>query len=562
LIDLEAPIKEVTVYADRALVTRQGNIELEAGEHELRINTLPQFLRDSLRAAGRGPQGTRILNVDITTAFLSRPPEAKLVVLQDELERLVQNQQLLEARRSALNDRRQWLRALGEQSRDFARGLAQGQMNPQDCADFFSFAANQALQDAEAAQSLEVQLKHVQQEIEAKKRELAQMQGDLLPDRLAAVVTVALAEAGEFELELSYLVMGASWHPQYDVRVQMTGEQGEGEVELTYVGVVQQSTSEGWDNVGLSLSTARPSLAAVLPELKPWYLNVYTPPIPTPVYPPTAAPMRAAKPRIASTSGIAGDQHAYLPQQSVAMPAMAVTDGPTFDGEQEVQVEERAPTPADVATATVEQTGTALIFRVGRSVDIPSDNSPHKTTIARDSLPCAFDYVSAPEIDEQVHLRATIGNTTERVLLSGDASIFLSGEYVGTTKVKMTAPVETFKIFLGIDDGIKVKRELIERSVEKGGALQGNLRRITYAYRITVHNYTAVPRRVVIRDHLPVSQHERVKVKVQSVQPTPAERTKLESINWQFTLAADSEKKIEYRFVVEHPQDVRVIGLP
>jgi uncharacterized protein (TIGR02231 family) len=556
LIDLEAPIKEVTVYADRALVTRQGSVELEAGEHELQINTLPQFLRDSLRAAGRGPQGTSILNVDITTAFLSRPPEAKVLALQDELERLVQNQQLLEARRSALNDRRQWLRALGEQSRDFAKGLAQGQMKPQDCADFFSFAANQALQDAEAAQSLEVQLKHVQQEIDAKKRELAQMQGYLLPDRLAAVVTVMVAEAGEFELELSYLVMEASWHPQYDVRVQMTGEQGEGEVELTYVGVVQQSTGEGWENVGLSLSTARPSLAAALPELKPWYLNVYTPPIPTPMYAPTAPAMRAAKPRIASTSGIAGDQ------QSGAMPAMAVTDGPRFDGEQEVEVEERAPTPADVATATVEQTGTALIFRVGRSVDIPSDNSPHKTTIARDSIPCSFDYVSAPVIDEQVHLRATIMNTTERVLLSGDASIFLSGEYVGTTKVKTTAPAETFKIFLGIDDGIKVKRELIERSVEKGGALQGNLRRITYAYRITVHNYAAAPRDVVIRDHLPVSQHERIKIKVQSMQPTPAERTKLELITWQFTLAADGEQKIEYRFVVEHPQDVRVTGLP
>ena len=560
MIDLEAPIKEVTVYADRAFVTRQGSVELEAGEHELRINTLPQFLRDSLRAAGRGPQGTRILNVDITTAFLSRPPEAKLLALQDDLERLVQNQQLLEARRSALNDRRQWLRALGEQSRDFAKGLAQGQMKPQDCADFFSFAANQALQDAEAAQSLEVQLKHAQQEIEAKKRELAHMQGDLLPDRLAAVVTVTLAEAGEFELELSYLVMGASWHPQYDVRVQMTGKQGEGEVELTYTGVVQQSTGEGWENVGLSLSTARPSLAAVLPELKPWYLNVYSPPIPPPLYSPAAVPMRAAKPRIASTSGIAGDQH--LPLQSIPTPTMAANEEVAFVEEQEVQVEERAPTPADIATATVEQTGTALIFRVGRSVDIPSDNSPHKTTIARDSIPCSFDYVSAPVIDEQVHLRATIMNTTERVLLSGDASIFLSGEYVGTTKVKTTAPAETFKIFLGIDDGITVKRELIERSVEKGGALQGNLRRITYAYRITVHNYAAAPRHVVIHDHLPVSQHERIKIKVQSMQPTPAERTKLELSNWQFTLAADGEQKIEYRFVVEHPQDVRVTGLP
>ena len=217
---------------------------------------------------------------------------------------------------------------------------------------------------------------------------------------------------------------------------------------------------------------------------------------------------------------------------------------------------------ADVATATVEQTGTALIFRVGRSVDIPSDNSPHKTTIARDNLPCAFDYVSAPLIDEQVHLRASVENTTDRVLLSGDASIFLSSEYVGTTLVKTTSPMEKFKIFLGIDDNIKVKRELIERNVEKGNALQGNIRRISYAYRITVHNYAGAPRKIVIRDHLPVSQHERVKVKVQNVQPTPTERTKLELITWQFSLAADGEQKIEYRFVVEHPQDMRVIGLP
>ena len=554
MIDLEAPIKEVTVYADRALVTRCGSIELEAGEHELRVNNLPQFLRDSLRAAGRGQRGIRILNVDITTAFRSRPPEAEVVALQDELERLVQNQQLLGARQSALNDRRQWLRALGEQSRDFAKGLAQGQMKPQDCADFFSFAANQALQDAEAAQNLELELKHVQQEIEAKRRELAQIQGNVLPDRLAAVVTVMLEEAGEFELEISYLVTGASWHPQYDVRVQMKGEKSEGEVELTYVGVVQQSSGERWENVGLALSTARPSQAAVLPELDPWYLNVYTPPAP--------GPLRAARPRIASISGIPGDQYANLASQPMAMSTMAVSDEVTFDEEQEELAQEKVMRTADVATATVEQTGTALIFRVGRSVDIPSDNSPHKTTIARDDLPCTFDYVSAPLIDEQVHLRATIVNTTERVLLSGAASIFLSSEYVGTTNVKTTAPTEQFKIFLGIDDDIKVKRELMERNVEKGNALQGNIRRITYAYRITVHNYAEAPRRVVIRDHLPVSQHERVKVKVQSVQPTPAERTKLELITWQLPLAVDGEQKIEYRFVVEHPQDVRVIGLP
>ncbi len=540
MVDLAAPIKEVTVYADRALVTRSGSISLEAGEHELRINDLPQFLRDSLRAAGQGPQGTRILNVDITTAFHSRPPESEIQILQHELEQLRQNKQLLEARQGALNDRRQWLRALGEQSRDFARGLAQGQMKPQDCADFFRFTAEQALQDAEAAQSLEIELNQVQREIDAKARELARKQGTGDPDRLSAVITVALAEAGELSLEVSYLVTGASWHPQYDVRVQKEADQNKGEVELTYVGLVQQSTGERWENVGLSLSTAQPSLAALLPELEPWYLNVYSPPMPRVPY--------AASPQGA-------------PKMVRAMAAPAALTADMALGEAAEEMEEEAQEAASVATATVEQTGTALIFHVGRSVDIPSDNSPHKTTIARDNLPCTFDYVSAPVLDEHVHLRATIHNATERVLLSGDTSIFLSSEYVGTTRVKTTAPTETFKIFLGIDDGIKVKRELIERSVDKGSLLQGGVRRTTYAYRLTVHNYASASRNVVIRDHLPVSQHERVKVRVLSIQPAPKERSKLELLTWEFPLAADAEQQIEYRFAVEQPQVVRLTGL-
>lgn len=547
MTELEAPIAEVTVYADRALITRQGIIHLEAGEHDIQINDLPQFNRDSLRANGMGPQGTRILNVDITTAFHSRPPEGELRTLQDELDQLTQSRQLIEARQAALNDRRQWLRALGEQSKDFAKGLAQGQMKPQDCADFFRFTATQALEDAEAAQKLELDVKRVQQDIAAKLRELAQKQGHDQPDRLAAVVTTAMAQEGDFTLELSYLVSGASWRPQYDVRVQMNGEQSKGDVELTYVGVVQQSTGEAWENVQLSLSTARPSLASKLPELDPWYLNVFAPaPIPP-------APM----PHFASARGVYGPTGAQ--SASVPAPMATMQPGAAFDGAAEP--EQPVVEAASVATATVEQTGTALVFRAGRSVDIPSDNSPHKTTIARDHLPCSFDYVCAPSITDSVHLRAAIDNTTERVLLAGDASIFLSGQYVGTTTIKQTAHSETFKVFLGLDDGIKVKRELTERTVDKGNVLQSGIRRITYAYRITVHNYASGTRHIVINDRLPVSQHEKIKVRVQNVQPAPVDRTKLELIKWQFTLAPDAEQKLEYQFVVEHTQGMRVTGL-
>jgi uncharacterized protein (TIGR02231 family) len=544
MTEITAPITEVTVYTDRALITRRGSIQLEAGEHELRVNDLPQFLRDSLRASGKGTRGVRILNVDVTTAFYNRPPDKELQALQDELERLEHEHDLLKARQDALKDRRQWLRALGEQSKDFARGLAQGQMKPEDCANFFRFMSDQSLQDAEAAQNLETELNKYQLDIQAKQRELEQKEGRARPDRQAATVTVELIEPGMFTLEISYLVTSASWNPQYDVRVKMNEQDSKGEVELLYIGIVQQNTGENWDNVELALSTARPSMAAKIPDLKPWYLNAYTPPPPRPVAAPAGMMMRAMAP-----------QAAMPPAPYGAGMAASTADG---------IMEDDMPTPAeaDIATTTIERTGTALVFHVGRSVDIPSDNSPHKTTVARDNLPCDFDYVSAPAIEENAHLRATVYNSTERVLLSGDASIFLSSEYVGTTQIKQTAPGEQFKIFLGIDDAIKVKREPLERTVDKGNLLQNDLRRSTYAYMITIHNYGPNQRKFVVRDHLPISQHERIRVRVQSIQPPPIERTKLELLKWEFLLPADGEQRIEYRFGIENPQSIRVIGLP
>ncbi|GCE20295.1 mucoidy inhibitor MuiA family protein [Dictyobacter kobayashii] len=549
MTDITAPITAVTVYADRALVTRKGKITLEAGEHEIRVNNLPQFLRDSLRASGHGPQGTRILNVDITTAFYPRSPEEDLDRIQTELEELQHQQRLLQARQDALKDRRQWLRALGEQSKDFARGLAQGQMKPQDCSDFFGFMSTQATQDAEAALQLETQIQQVQSQIDAKQREYYQRQGNQgTTDRQAAVVIVELANAGELEVEISYLVRNASWYPQYDIRVHLDEQQTRGKVELTYIGMVQQSTGENWDQVELALSTARPSQAAILPELQPWYLKEYNPPPPRPMAVAAAAPMYS------------GPSRKAMMQRSMAVP----TGGIAMEDEEEVLLGAMAPPPveAEIATATVERSGTALIFRVGRSVDIPSDNSPHKTTIARDDLPCDFDYVSAPALETNAHMRATVINTTERILLDGQASIFLDAEYVGTTKLDFTAAREEFKIFLGIDDNLKIKREPIERAVDKGNLLQGDIRRSTYAYRITVHNYATTPRKVVIKDHIPVAQHERIKVKIQNITPAPVERTKLELLTWEQILPANGEYVIEYRFIIEHPQTLRVIGLP
>src|SRR5215470_992482 len=77
-MQLTAPIVHVTVFPDRARIERSGDITLEAGNHSLTIGGLPAALdRDSVRASGSGPAGTRIERIDIASEYHAEAPEAE-----------------------------------------------------------------------------------------------------------------------------------------------------------------------------------------------------------------------------------------------------------------------------------------------------------------------------------------------------------------------------------------------------------------------------------------------------------------------------------------------------
>ncbi|MBX5455819.1 MAG: mucoidy inhibitor MuiA family protein [Thermogemmatispora sp.] len=554
VIELETRIVEVTVYGDRALVKRQGSLSLEEGEHELRVNYLPHFLKDSLRASGRGPAGTRLLGVEATTAFLARPPEQELLRLQTACDLLERKIQLLQARQQALEQRRRWVQALGEQAPALIQGLTQGRLQPGDYQSFFAALLEQMLQDAEAAQDVAIQLHQLQEEWQAKKRELEQKRLHSDPDRLAVLVTVELPRAGELMLELSYLIEGAAWRPSYDARLSFTGHDGangnagqESSVDLTCIGLVEQRTGEDWNEVALALSTARPAQATVLPKLEPWYLDTFQPVLLSQAFASVPPP----------PLGMSSQQRRAM----LAAPMSALPE-PAPAAESQVEDEALASEEVVESSAEIEQRATALVYHCGRSVNIPSDGSPHRTLIAQYRLPCRLEVVAIPALEEVAHLRATVENSSGGVLLKGKANIFVDEEYVGTTEIDLTAPSQTFRLFLGLDDSVRIRRELIERTVEQGSRLQGNLRRITYAYRITVENFAQGERRIIIMDRVPISRHERIKVRIISLLPEPQERSKLEQLTWQFTLPAGGKQQIEERFLVEHPRDFRVSGLP
>ena len=68
---------------------------------------------------------------------------------------------------------------------------------------------------------------------------------------------------------ISYYVSSAGWTPLYDFRVNDINEP----LNLVYNANIFQSTGEDWNNINLTLSTNRPSLSNLKPELETWFVE-------------------------------------------------------------------------------------------------------------------------------------------------------------------------------------------------------------------------------------------------------------------------------------------------
>ncbi len=105
-------------------------------------------------------------------------------------------------------------------------------------------------------------------ELEQRKQRLQEQRGTLNGDGKRfkrAVLRVALEQPAQVEVKLDYTLRDASWQPTYDARLR----DGAKTIELTYQGLVRQSSGEDWTDVDLSLSTARPALGGNVPRLNP-----------------------------------------------------------------------------------------------------------------------------------------------------------------------------------------------------------------------------------------------------------------------------------------------------
>jgi uncharacterized protein (TIGR02231 family) len=524
-------LEKVTVYPDRARVTCVGACALEQGQHHLTFAELPLTLEtESVRVTGGGTARVRILGVDVRRQFYAETPAARVRELELAIEQVEDDLRVLADELAGWQAQAQHVDGLRQATTAYAKGLARGRTTVTDQAALAQFLHAEDQRIRAAQREVALKQRGQQRQLQKLREEINALKSTRPRQRYAVQVEVEALTAGEFAPALSYVVGSAGWQPLYDLRLQTDAAPPAVAVEA--LAQITQSTGQDWEGVQLVVSTARPALNQRLPELKPWYIDLFVPQ-------PRPQVMRAMR----LEEGL---------QVREALPAAMAALGTADDGL-------ALATAAETAVAELQSGDTAVRFVVPGRVDIPSDGSPHKTALSHFSLAASLDYLAVPRHTDAVYRRARVTNEAQSPLLAGAANMFVGDEFIGATQLDYTPAGGELKLLLGVEERITVKRELARRDVDK--RLLRDERQIRYGYTLKVENLLATPAQVELHDQIPVARHEQIKVKLDNATPAPSEHSDLNLLKWRLALDAGAARTVTYEYVVEHPRSVQVVGL-
>lgn len=525
MTNINTRISEVTVYSDRALITRRGQVTLIGDESELVITELPLTLQpESVRVRGAGTVDVKLLDVRIENIFDSETFNEKATHLSRQIRQLELQKRTIQDQLATLYLQRNFVEGLSEKSLErYSGALATPQLNLGEIGELLSFLGQQYGEYANAIALREKQMREIDKQGEICIHQLKQIQKPTAKEaytKYSIIVAIEPTGAGEFELELSYLVDRVVWTPVYDLRSSNSSHQ----VHLTYLAEVRQKTGEDWTNVKLTLSTAKPALNLLPTKLEPWYIS-------------------------AKRNDLFG---------SISLP-----DNEDDFAELEALLSEdndRAKTPTLPPIDRGDKFNGTVSFPIKQSSNILSDSAAYKVSIASENYPCQTEFVTIPKLHGLSYLEATVKNTSNLFLLPGKITIFRDNVLVGSTQLETVLPGNKFKVNLGYEEGLQIDRKLVEREVEANG----RSRRVTYGYKLVITNLRSKKTTLRVIEQLPVSRDEEVKVQLLSTRPEIQLGT-MGELEWLLAIPRRAKgagkQELYYQYTIEYPAEITVLSL-
>lgn len=524
-VTLETKIDRVVAYLDGARIYRSGSIELKKGFQQIRIKKLTKNLRkDSVRVSGKG-KGS-IGAIDVETVYQEEVSHEELNKLVQEEKKLKKELQALQQKYDFTVKQNERLKALSEKfSVEFPQWLASGETQLTTLSTFIDFENKNNVEFLKKKQSLEDEIEDLNKKIQTLNNQISIYQNQSRTEQTFEIaIGVDVAQTGPFIFELSYQTSGVSWNPTYDVDLKID------KAILKGMAQVVNRTLEDWIDVSLEISTAvfRP-LRVVEPT--PFYIDIYDPyarPPPSPGYGMKAKRMAPSAPKAM--------------ERAKEEAVMALDEAP---------MEEMYEPTAELK----ESPSGVQSFEISGKWTIPSDGNNHPVTLTTHELKTDKEFYWSSTDGLGVIAQDKITNG-DAVILAGNAKVYSEGEFIGETYIAKIAPGEEFKLGAREEMKMKAEKKLVKRVREKAGVVKGK-RNIYYEYEIIIKNFRKEDSFIVIKDVVPYSRSERIKVKNIEPNIVPT-KDNLGIYTWEITVKTGAETKITYNFDVEWEKDYEI----
>jgi uncharacterized protein (TIGR02231 family) len=364
-------------------------------------------------------------------------------------------------------------------------------------------------------------------------------------------VTVTRASAS-IQLVVSYIVLNASWRPVYDLRVSRSARR----MNVSYNAMVKQSTGEPWNDVRVTLSSAKPHTSGEPPAMSTWFISKYVP----------------------RYYGGYGDMECLQEQCDMVLEAksMSRTRGASMRNvmQQMMPMQSAALSAADVRPAyrppAVQSAqvaaGTTAAYTIAASTTIACDNEPVRVTISQFDLGVGFRYSAVPKIDPHTYLKVKAVNSSPFLLLPGSANVFADQEFVCKTEMSLVAPREEFWTFLGVDEDIKVTRSVVhQKATETSGMISGKRVKVEYYHKFSCVSAKATVEELVVWDQVPITEDKKLTITL--VHPSATDVPKppkfdvndLQFVEWFLTMKPNEEQQFDFVYSAKHDAEYMMV---
>jgi uncharacterized protein (TIGR02231 family) len=534
----QSNITTATVYSDRASITREAVLDIPAGAHTVSFTGLPTILfADSLRAEGSASASVKFGAVIYKQVMATQLAAPRAQELKDTLETLQDQLALLNVEKRALTAKKDFLGSIGGQATlRTNEEIAEINLKP----DQWSGAAQTlyaGLMDTMTAEvQLDIKVRALNREIQKAQSELNALNADQYSS-YEVVVPIESDAATRLTIDLSYQVPNASWRPIYDARLDTET----GKLDLIQYGSVSQTTGEDWKGVKLVLSTAQPQRGTSLPDLTPFWLDLYS------------------EQQFGGLGGAAMERSMSNSVMSApAAPAMEMADMASDQRAEPVMKK------AEFVAAQIETGGFVSEYKIPGPASVTADGTETKLMVGSFKTESLIQVHIKPQLSTDAFLVSKAKLKGESPVLPGQVSLFRDGAYVGQASIPLLRPDEEHVMFFGTDDQVSVKRKVLKDVKSDAGMI---VRENTQERRFIteVMNLHTKPVQIVVKETVPTGRNEKIRSEILKDETTGGYEEDSANIKgllrWEFPLEPKAKKDVKLGWKVNWPKDTNLSGL-